>query len=235
MDNILSNAFRMIHNSNPDVINFIDVGVYMGAFLEKVKNFSYPKNIFSIGIDPWDKYQSSAKYNVFYNCAVDDVKEEENLPFHFNEDCDACSSLLKMNSDIVTHNISEYETKWYCPVPIQKISKVDLVKVNSLSNILDQNQYFQTNKIHYLKIDTEGVDIRVVKSAEKYLKNVFFIQIETVSDKSSVTLFQNQTKLSEDVKIMNRFGFELFDYIDYSLVGLSPNVDAVFINRNIKL
>jgi hypothetical protein len=228
IDTILEKAFRIIHESNPEMINFIDVGVYRGAFLDKIYAFANPRSIYSIGIEPFNSHNSLSKYTVSFNCAVDDVNEETYLPFSFNADCDACSSLLKMNE--VTHNIEEYDTKWYCPTSIEKILKVESVLVDSMSNILNKIDYFKTNKIHYLKIDAEGVDIRVVKSMKEYLKKTMFVQIETsVSKNKSVKLFEGQTHINEDIISMKNLGFELFDIVYYSSES-SPNADVVFIN-----
>ena len=232
IDDILAKAFAHIHESDPNIINFIDVGVYQGMFLNKINQFLNSKPLYSVGIEPNNSHNSLFKYTVSFNCAVDDVNEPIYLPFTFNADCDACSSLLKMKTEEVTHNKQEYDTKWYCPTPIQKVLKVEPVLVNSMSNILDTIDHFKTNKIHYLKIDAEGVDIRVVKSMKEYLKKTTFIQIETISSKNkSIKLFEGQTHIDEDIVSMKEMGFELFDMVDYSLTSnLSPGADAVFIN-----
>jgi len=231
IDTVLAKAFEHIHKSNPEIINFIDVGVYRGMFLDKINAFLNFKPLYSVGIEPNNSYNSLSKYTISFNCAVDDVNEPTYLPFTFNADCDACSSLLKMNTEVVTHNIEEYDTKWYCGTPIQKVLKVEPILVNSMSNVLNTIDHFKTNKIHYLKIDAEGVDIRVVKSMKKYLEKTMFIQIETsVSKNKSVKLFEGQTHINEDIISMKEMGFELFDVVDYSYVNSSPNADAIFIN-----
>ena len=97
------------------------------------------------------------------------------------------------------------------------------------------NNHFKTNKIHYLKIDAEGVDIRVVKSMKNYLKKTMFVQIETyVSTNKSVKLYQGQTHIDEDIDTMKSLGFELFGMVDYSS-NSSPNADVVFINTRKEL
>jgi hypothetical protein len=235
IDTVVHDAFKIIHDSNPEIINFIDVGVYHGMFLDKIHRFLNSKPLYSVGIEPNNSLNSLSKYTASFNCAIDNVDEPTHLPFTFNADCDACSSLLPMNTEEITNDRKYFDTKWYCPSPITNILKVESVLVDSMSNILDKLDHFKTNKIHYLKIDAEGVDIRVVKSMKNYLKKTMFVQIETyVSTNKSVKLYQGQTHIDEDIDTMKSLGFELFGMVDYSS-NSSPNADVVFINTRKEL
>ena len=229
--------YKTLNNLGYDHINIIDVGCFCGWLMLDLKPLlTIPS--FCIGIDAQDygtEYDlKSSGYDMFINKAIDDVKEEGKTKFiEYNDRM--CSSLEEMNSNIVTHNKND-TNKWYVDRIIENKKSEREVIVTSLKLIADSIPKFQTEPIHFVKIDTQGTDIRVAKSLGEYLENTMFIQLECItSGNQNLILYKGQHLLDQDIKDMDNLGFKLYDLIDYKTMGLAPEGDVVFINKKIKV
>lgn len=218
---------------NYDNVNIIDVGCASGSFKEQYyKNFQ--NQSYWIGVEPNPIHKQNIPYDLYFGNAIDDVNERVMKPFYFNQDS-YCSSLLEINNEILTNDINKMDELWYTSsqnYPFNVIS-VDDVEVVSLKILLDEIPKFENELIHFLKVDAQGVDIRVVQSLREYIPKTLFVMIESVVSKNpNLKLYKNQTQFSEDDKIMNELGFrKLFD-IDYSQ-NSSPEADVVYVNINL--
>jgi FkbM family methyltransferase len=220
---------RKLDDMGYPVINIVDVGVNHGQLKQFIDAFLKTPS-FVIGVEPNKDLQQTNKYDMMFNYAVDDVEEPEQRIFYINEDSD-CSSLLKMKDDIITHDVSERnaEDKWYIPRTINNIRESREVTVTSMKNILDTIPKFKDEYIHLLKVDVQGVDIRVIKSMKEYLDNTIFVMVEIVTSKNeNVVLYEGQTTIENDVKIMDELGFVPYYTIDYAP---TPEADIIFINK----
>lgn len=66
----------------------------------------------------------------------------------------------------------------------------------------------------------------------QHIHNVMFVQLKCVTSKDKdVVLYDGQTIMEDDIKVMDSFGFDVFSVEDYSYTG-TPEADVVFINRN---
>tara|TARA_R110000796_G_scaffold207389_1_gene323697 strand:+ start:16 stop:942 length:927 start_codon:yes stop_codon:yes gene_type:complete len=93
-------------------------------------------------------------------CAIDNIDTpEEKLFYHMNEE--GSSSLLKPSE--------KHESS------IKKIEKIQCVNLNSILSHIDWEKF---KFIEHLKIDCEGHDLEVIKSAEDYLERIVFITYE---------------------------------------------------------
>jgi len=215
-------------NEHP-FVNIIDVGCNVGTFLTYLKP-KLKSESFWIGIDPSDLGVSNL-YNIYLNKAISDVKEDEKAIFTEYNDS-GCSSLLDMNTDIITHNRNEINGKWFIDRVIEQVVCKKEVTVTSLEKVLD-NLSFRNDRdiIHYVKVDTQGNDIKVAKSLGKYLPNTIFIQLESVtSHDSKNVLYKGQQLLENDIDDMRLLGFTLISIEDYSGFA-SPEGDVLFINN----
>jgi FkbM family methyltransferase len=218
-----------LDNMEYPIINVVDVGVNQGQMKQFLDLYLKTPSFF-VGIEPNTELIQTNKYDVMFDYAIDDVKSPEKRTFYINEDSD-CSSLLKMKDDIITHDINERnnEDKWYIPRNINNIKENKEVTVTSLKNILDTIPKFQTELIHLLKVDVQGVDIRVIKSMKEYLNNTIFVMVEIVTSKNKdVVLYEGQTAIEDDVKTMDELGFAPYHIIDYAP---TPEADIIFINK----
>jgi FkbM family methyltransferase len=218
-----------LDNMKYPIINVVDVGVNQGQ-MKQFLDIVLKTPSFFVGIEPNTELIQTNKYDVMFDYAIDDVESPEKRTFYINEDSD-CSSLLKMKDDIITHDINERnnEDKWYIPRNINNIRESKEVTVTSLKNVLDTIPKFQTELIHLLKVDVQGVDIRVIKSMKEYLDNTIFVMVEIVTSKNKdVVLYEGQTAIEDDVKTMDELGFSPYHIIDYAP---TPEADIIFINK----
>jgi FkbM family methyltransferase len=222
-----------ILKTNPQRVNLVDVGAYAGSFMVEIRPMFGSIPIVSLGIEPhMVSPHIVSLYNYFENCAIDDVSAPEYKLFNVNSDS-SCSSLLEMNTHMLTNNMSEKDKKWYVNRKIDNIVEKKSVMVRSLSSIFDTIPEFSDNIIHFVKIDAQGVDIRVVRSMKKYLEKTMFVCIETVtSADKNVVLYDGQITMDDDIKEMKGFGFSPFEVIDYSYTG-TPEADMIFVNESL--
>lgn len=213
-------------------LNFVDVGAYSGSWKNENKDVC-KKPGYWVGVEP-NPYMGYAKhmFDLFFNVALDNVEQPSKMKFNVNGDA-MCSSLLRMKSELITHNFAERNDKWFVARDIDLVLEQVEVDVWSFKHLLDQVPRFQNENIHFIKIDTQGVDIRVVESMKEYLNKTYFIMIESVtSENKDVVLYEGQTTIKEDIERMEKIGFKPFKVYDYSSHA-SPEADIIFANTNL--
>jgi len=103
------------------------------------------------------------------------------------------------------------------------------VNVTTIDDYCDKNQI---KKIHILKSDTEGFELKVLKGAEKMMNqnNIKFIFIELFFDLN----FVEQSSAGEIFLYLEKYNFSLVKFYDFSLTGngLASKSDALFVNEN---
>jgi FkbM family methyltransferase len=120
----------------------------------------------AVRIDPCEVHIANKKIidipNRFYGlqCAVDNILFPQEKTFYHMVN-EGGSSLLKPSD--------KHDSE------IKKLEKVQCV---SLKDILDHVDWKKFKVIEHLKIDCEGHDLEVIKSAEKYLDRIVFITFE---------------------------------------------------------
>lgn len=215
-----------------DTINIIDVGCNTGPFIKEVKPL-LTKDSYWIGIDPTDHGVGNL-YDLYLNKAISNVEKDEIAIFTEYNDS-GCNSLLDMNTDIITHDRNDKNNKWFIDRVIEQVVKKKEVTVTSLKSILDWIPKFNCNVdnlIHYVKIDTQGNDINVVRSLGPYLATTMFIQLECVtSHDPKKVLYKGQQLLENDIDDMRILGFSMVSMEDYSSFA-SPEGDVLFVNNN---
>jgi hypothetical protein len=128
------------------------------------------------------------------NCAISDEDGEQT--FYINEP--HCTSSLKKFND-------EVKNKW--PNRLNYKEKI-IVKTIKLSTLIEELS-LQNEIISFLKIDTQGSDLDVIKSSEKYLSNIKEIKCETfITDKNN-DLYIDESKSDEVIEFMNQNNFIL--------------------------
>jgi len=222
---MIQDVFSYLNVIQDPMLVIVDVGCYGGAF----KNLVEPlisKPSFWVGIDPIDA--GLAQYNIRIKKAITNIKEEAVVNF-YDYKYRQCSSLLPMNIEIVTYDPEEWNTKWLAPWPIEELNEIYGVVACSLKHALKDIP--ETDMIHFLKIDTQGMDIHVVESLGEKLNNTYFIQLECVATHNpEIVLYKGQTIMEYDVLKMKEFGFEIFS-AEYATS--SPEADVIFYNKNL--
>lgn len=227
---LYSQVLSPLDEMNYDVLNIVDVGVNKGQLKHFLGN-ELKTPLYFVGVEPNTSLIQTTKYDVMFSNAVDDVDFPEQRTFYINEDSD-CSSLLKINEDVLTYDFEERNNKdkWYVSRTINNIKETKDVTVVSMKHILDTLPKFKNEFIHLLKVDVQGVDIRVVKSMREYLNNTLFAMVEIATSKNKNTvLYEGQTTIEDDIKTMDELGFKHFYTINYN--DSTPEADLIFINK----
>jgi hypothetical protein len=209
-------------------LNIVDVGCNTGTFLNYTKPLLKVPS-FWIGIDP-SNLGASKLYDLYLNKAISNVKEDEKAIFTEYNDS-GCNSLLDMNTDIITHEKGNDE-KWFIDRIVEQVVLKKEVVVTSLERVCDTISNFKDDIIHYVKVDTQGNDIKVAKSLGKYLSKTMFIQLECVtSHNPKKVLYKGQQLLEHDIDDMRLLGFTMMNMEDYAGFA-SPEGDVLFVNNN---
>jgi FkbM family methyltransferase len=176
----------------------IDIGSNVGDITRKLLQ---DKNNFVISVEPipslannlktWESNHSNLKV---INCAISDVDGEQ--IFYVNEP-HYTSSLKKFNDEV--------KNKWVNPLGYGNEIIVKTMKLSSLIEHLS----LENETISFIKIDTQGSDLDVIKSAEKYLSQIVEIKCEAfITDKQN-DLYDNEAKSVDIIEFMNQNNFEL--------------------------
>jgi hypothetical protein len=228
---MIENKVIEILNSFNKKVNIVDIGCHKAGVVSYVK----PKlnnSSFWIGADPCN-HGVGGFYDKYFELAIDNVDSELEGKFTEYPDEMGCNSLLELNRECITHNLDEYDKKWWIKANIEQREVSRQVKINSLYNILNSINF--QDQIHYLKIDTQGNDINVVKSLKTFINQTHYIQIETVtSHNKNITLYKNQNIHEEDVEEMSKLGFSVLYMEDYSInKNACPEANVIFYNKNL--
>jgi len=208
-------------------ICLIDVGYHKGHFaLKFLEEYKIQRDeIYIIGIDPIDYRSeiSDGHCDEFHQVAISTTQGKTKFNLY---DEPGCNSLHELNVDKRVDQ-KQSEDGWYCRYEIKKVDEIEVDVVTLKSIIESANQEI----IHYLKIDTQGNDINVIKSCEEKIQNVMFIQMEScVAKNENQIMYENQSTIDNDISYMESLGFELLHTIDYS-TDAPPEADIIFYNK----
>jgi hypothetical protein len=184
----------------------------------------------SIGIDPliedYKKYSHNIlnSYTFIYDCVID-IDEKDKL-FYVTSAKD-CSSLYKFNEKITNDETNTID--FYLPENRMKDSctVIDkrIVGSKTLENIFDLHKI---EVLHILKVDAQGNDLNVIKSAEKYLDRILFIVMESNSE-DTTTLYKDSTTFHEDHTYLISHNFKLLG----KEVLLRDDYDCIYYNAKL--
>ena len=146
-------------------------------------------------------------------CAIDNVSIPEEKEFYHMEEAGG-SSLLKPNDNHTGD--------------IKKVEKVQCV---SLSDILDHVDWRQFgNYIEHLKVDAEGHDLEVLKSAGQYLENTIFVSFEMSNNNEDK--WDDQYSWEDAIHYMTNKGFAMLHFDGGNIVWLNRRFDAFLKHNN---
>lgn len=153
---------------NDEKISLIDVG-YTGVLSSVWKEF-LPMIGNILTFNPLIK-----SFNLEKHChlqlAITDEHNSQPKDFYIYKKHD-CSSFFTINKSVIVER-SEITGKDPSDLEIEKTVKVDCARLDEIIRGLKNNINY-----NYLRIDTQGSDLAVLKSAGDYLKNMFVIESE---------------------------------------------------------
>ena len=217
---------KYVNFNIPDNITHIKIDVGLGLFNIHSHNWlTTEKNLFVFMFEPNKDSRDSSSYlmqdidctnnNAFQiiPIALSDVSEETQLEFYSMQNDGGTSSLYKPTAE-----------------RLGPIKNKHIVPVFSLKHFFDLFPWNKFEYIEYIKIDAQGADLDIIKSAGNYLRErVVFITAEpessdyencnhnTSENMESYLLTQNFIKINhpntEDPTFFNKKFTELYDKI----------------------
>jgi FkbM family methyltransferase len=200
----------------------VDVGHHKGdfltLFLQRTKLIR--SQMFLVGVDPID--YGTDLCDVFLKIGLSTTPGEKIFNTYSEP---GCNSLLELRVENRVDSI-ESDKGWYCAYEIKKTGEIK-IETKTLAAVM---QELKINQIHYLKIDTQGNDLQVLKSAGPLIKNVLYIQMESsVAKKENQLMYAGQSTLSEDESYLEENGFKRVDLVDHSPYA-PPEADVIYVN-----
>ena len=187
----LVNSFK--HN---DIGLVLDVGANKGQFALNLRRAGYVGLI--ISFEPLPKEhkilellsKQDNEWIIFKRCALGEKKEESyNINYSMNSVSSSILPILKEHTD------SSLESIYIDKIQIE-IEKLD-----------DHMKYIESfNKNIFLKIDTQGYEMNVLKGSEKIMNNIKGIQCEF----SLSNLYEGQADWKKLYKYIEDFGFNIW-------------------------
>ena len=219
---IYENSFDLLNIINSHKIDVVlDVGASWGGYAKTLRRFGYKKKI--ISFEPVSETHSKllknslndAEWQVHKKIIISN-KNIKKLSINVSKDYDNSSVLDLSKLHAENHQNSQYTHK-------------EEVESDSLDNLI--NYYSLGEKNLMLKIDVQGSEMDVLKSAINNLSKFKLIQIEL----SLQTLYEGQTLYKEILNFMNEHNYDIWNIFPgykKKLIGQLLQFDAVFYNKN---
>jgi FkbM family methyltransferase len=196
-----------------------DIGASNGIFSKK-----YSKNATVYAFEPNKTNIIKLKENCGninnYNIIEKAISDKEGEVDFFEANYTNSSSLLPFTYDVV---------KWKNPsntTPMLKTVNKYKVSTIRLDNFIEQENYHNMI-IDFIKIDTQGHDLNVIKSLGKYIKNVREILCEVQI--TNFELYKDQSNKNDLLSYMKENNFEIRKIQPWSH---NQEENIWFINKN---
>jgi hypothetical protein len=152
-------------------------------------------------------FNSQLKNYALLNVALDNVDNQTKKRFYHMKGDVGVSSLLKPTEAL------GYE--------VLELDDVDVLPLSMLMDKIDWNRF---EYIELVKIDTQGKDLDIIKSAKNYLDKIVFLNCEI----NTFNHYENNVSPDEYHTYLESMGFE--KVIDNSVVN-GEVVDVTYINK----
>lgn len=154
-----------------------------------------------------NKQRIGDKLNI-YQCVVYDENDKE-VDFNITNNGQS-SSILPFGSHARNH-------------PDVKVVYQETLKTTRLDKLIEDNQ-IPIEKLNFVNLDIQGVELRALKSMEKYLQNVNYIYTEVNTEQ----VYQGCDEISQIDEYLKQFGFERVATKVYQHLGWG---DAFYIKK----
>ncbi len=180
-----------------EVKTIIDIGANEGQTTEKLLKL-FPNSIiycFEPGNEAFSKLKSKF-----------DAKKVASLNFALGDKEETCELIKHESSVTDSFLIDDFSTE----LNLNKSRKIlgkERVKISTLDIFCAENNI---SSIDFIKIDTQGYELKVINGAKKLFENnkIKFILIEVCF----VSIYKKQPGLSEIHKRLDDYGFKIIDF-----------------------
>lgn len=189
----------------------VDIGAYKGEWTKEMQVI-FPNSNFLM-IEPMSEkatlleniaHQSKGK--IYFEQALLAAQADQEVIFHQSETASSILSEHKENNDF------------------EKVIK----STTTLSLLLEKRKI---GKIDFLKIDTQGYELEILKGGTEYLKNTDVVLLEV----SLLDIHQNVPLVHEVCSFMYQYGFVTYDICSFTRRPLDQALwqsDFIFVKEN---
>jgi len=180
---------ELMINYNLNVKGILHVGAHECEELVDYMRFRInPKNIYWIEAQPNKvNYIKSLKIPNIYQAIID---EHDNKKVVFNVSNNGqSSSILEFGTHSIHHPQVKYTDKFEA-------------RTKRLDTLIDENN-IPINDLNFINLDIQGVELRALKSMEKYLKYINYIYTEVNED----YVYKDCNLIGEIDEYLNKFNF----------------------------
>ena len=145
-----------------------------------------------------NKMKTKGVQNIYH--ALIDSEDNKEVNFHISSNGQS-SSILEFGSHLIHHPHIHYVSS-----SIQKTTRLDtFIEKNSIP----------IETLNFLNLDIQGIELRALKSMEKYLKHVDYIYTEVNTEE----VYKDCDLIHSIDTYLKSFGFERCDYRIYRQYG----------------
>ena len=193
---------ELIKNFNIKITGILHIGAHECEELQDYNNSGIDnKNIYWIEAmeDKVELNKSKIRDINIYQAVIDDVGDKD-IIFKITNNGQS-SSILDFGSHEKHH-------------PHVKVVKTKVLKTNRMDTIIDKYN-IPIDKLNFMNLDIQGVELRALKSMEKYLNHVDFIYTEVNIEE----VYKGCNLMSEIDEYLSNFGFKRVTQRIYTQYG----------------
>jgi len=136
---------------------------------------------------------------IIYQAVIDEQDDKE-VVFNITNNGES-SSILEFGSHETSH-------------PQVKMVDKRIMKTSRLDTVIEK-KYMDMEEVNFINLDIQGVELRALKSMEKYLKNIDYIYTEVNTEE----VYKDCDQMEELTEYLKKFDFKLVDYRIYKQYG----------------
>lgn len=137
--------------------------------------------------------------------AVIDEEDDKELVFNITKNDETgdsqSSSILEFGSHETSH-------------PQVKMVDKKIMKTSRLETVIER-KYIDMEEVNFINLDIQGVELRALKSMEKYLQNIDYIYTEVNTEE----VYKNCDQMDDLTEYLKKFDFKLVDSRIYKQYG----------------
>lgn len=205
---MLINIKELIQKFNININGILHIGAHNCEELtDYTLNNINTANIYWIEALP-ELVEKNKKNNPYLNIYQAVIYDEDDKEIEFNiTNCDGDKNNLQSSS------ILEFGSHEKHHPQVKIVNKIKL-KTSRMDTVIEKNNINMDN-INFINLDIQGVELRALKSMEKYLKNVDYIYSEVNTEE----VYKNCDKMEDLTEYLSNFGFKLADARIYTQFG----------------
>ena len=196
----------------------LDVGANTGQYVQYVRDLGYKNQV--ISFEP----VSVSFQELNRKASLDPLWQVHQRALGSK----AGSNAINISANSFSSSLLEILPSHLNAAPQSKVIDKEMITIETLDHFLEGMS--NLSKRIFLKIDTQGYELEVLKGAEKILPEIICVQIEL----SLIPLYKTETMYDELLTFFKEKGFELYTlepgFFDEQ-TGRLLQMDGVFVNK----